>query len=105
MCLPQQAHDIALKDAPADLADHGAQAAQKPDLCPLLPRCPEAEAYARGQKVSEDVIREIGRLAVKAAKARDSWRASKEYREHLIEVLAQRAVTEAIKRAGGKNVE
>lgn len=72
---------------------------------PVPIRCPEAEAYARGQKVSEDVIREIGRLAVKAAKARDSWRASKEYREHLIEVLAQRAVTEAIKRAGGKNVE
>ncbi|MFA7370775.1 MAG: hypothetical protein WCY78_02490 [Sphaerochaetaceae bacterium] len=32
---------------------------------------------------------------------RDSWRASKEFRLHLIQELAARAVTSAIEKAGG----
>ena len=68
---------------------------------PVPIRCPEAEAYAAGREVTWDCIQDIAALAVKPAKARTSWRASKDYREHLIEVLAQRAVAEAVKRAGG----
>jgi xanthine dehydrogenase FAD-binding subunit len=72
---------------------------------PVPIRCLEAEAYARGREVSVACCREIGKLAVKASKARTSWRASKDYREHLIEVLTERAVLEAATRAGARNVE
>ncbi|WP_306600239.1 xanthine dehydrogenase FAD-binding subunit XdhB [Geothrix sp. 21YS21S-2] len=68
---------------------------------PVPIRCFEAEAYAKGKEITLEVVQEIARLAVKPAKARTSWRASKDYREHLIEVLAQRAVAEAVKRGGG----
>lgn len=67
---------------------------------PVPIRCPEAEAWAKGREASLETIREVAALAVKPSRARTSWRASKEYREHLIEVLAMRAVAEAVKRAG-----
>jgi xanthine dehydrogenase FAD-binding subunit len=68
---------------------------------PVPIRCPEAEAYALGRPADAASIREIARLAVQASRARTSWRASKDYREHLIQVLTERAVAEAVKRAGG----
>jgi len=68
---------------------------------PVPLRCQEAEAYAKGREVTLACVQEIARLAVMPSRARTSWRASKDYREHLIEVLAQRAVAEAVKRAGG----
>lgn len=64
-------------------------------------RCAEAEAYAKNKDITENTIKEIGKYALKSSKARDSWRGSKSYREHLIEVLTQRAIKEAIKIAGG----
>jgi xanthine dehydrogenase FAD-binding subunit len=72
---------------------------------PVPIRCVEAEAYARGRQVTQECCQEIGRLAVKASKARTSWRASKDYREHLIAVLTERAVAEAAKRAGDAHAE
>ncbi len=69
-------------------------------------RCYEAENYAKGKDLSTESLAEIGRLAVQSMKARTSWRASREYREHLVEELTQRALTVAIARAGGlKNGE
>ncbi len=68
---------------------------------PVPIRCFEAEAFAKGREVTLECIQEIAALAVKPSRARTSWRASKDYREHLIEVLAQRAVAEAVKRGGG----
>ncbi len=68
-------------------------------------RCGEAESYAINRSVTEETIKNIGQYAIKASKARDSWRGSKAYREHLIEVLTQRAIKEAIKRAGGNGNE
>ncbi|WP_406676757.1 xanthine dehydrogenase FAD-binding subunit XdhB [Moorella sp. ACPs] len=67
-------------------------------------RCPEAEAFARGKTISPETIAEIGKLAVKATQARTSWRASKEYREHLVEELTQRALKAAIVKAGGEAI-
>lgn len=64
-------------------------------------RCSEAEAYAVGRETTAETLREIGKLAVKSSRARDSWRASKAYREHLIEVLVFRALKEAVERSGG----
>jgi xanthine dehydrogenase FAD-binding subunit len=68
-------------------------------------RCSEAEAYARGKNISRETLKEIGKYAVKSSKARDSWRASKAYREHLIEILTFRALKEAVLRGGGVNIE
>jgi xanthine dehydrogenase FAD-binding subunit len=68
---------------------------------PVPIRCQEAELHAAGRPASPELIEEIGRLAVRSSKARDSWRASKAYREHLIEVLTARAVTTAAQRTMG----
>jgi len=67
-------------------------------------RCQEAEDFAKGKVISLETIAEIGKTAVKAAKARTSWRASKEYREHLVEELTQRALKVAIAKAGGGEI-
>ena len=66
-------------------------------------RCTTAEAYAQGKPTGEATIAEIGRMAVESANARTSWRASREYRQHLIEELTQRALKTALARAGGDN--
>lgn len=68
-------------------------------------RCCEAENYAEGREITRETLKEIGKLAVKSSKARDSWRASKVYREHLIEILTFRALKEAVNRCGGVNIE
>jgi xanthine dehydrogenase FAD-binding subunit len=68
---------------------------------PTPMRCIEAEDYARGKRISLETLAEISKLAVKSTKARTSWRASKEYREHLVEELTQRALKIAIVNAGG----
>lgn len=68
-------------------------------------RCSEAEVYAKGRVISEETIKEITHLALKSSKARDSWRASKAYREQLLETLTQRAIKEAIRKAGGDEIE
>lgn len=67
-------------------------------------RCVEAEEFAQGQEISNATLAEIGKLAVKSTKARTSWRASKEYREHLVEELVQRALKIAVVRAGGEEL-
>lgn len=64
-------------------------------------RCKEAEEFAKGKEISVETIKQISKIAVNSSKARTSWRASKEYREHLIEVLSKRALKEAILKAGG----
>jgi xanthine dehydrogenase FAD-binding subunit len=68
-------------------------------------RCLEAEAYAINKPVSKETLEEIGKLALKASKARDSWRGSKAYREHLIEALTARAIKAAILEEGGDLIE
>ena len=50
-------------------------------------RCKEAEDFAIGKPMNQETLGKAGDLAVGCSKARDSWRASREYREHLIVVL------------------
>lgn len=68
---------------------------------PTPVRCNEAEKFAINKEVTKDIIKEIGLLAVKSSKARDSWRGSKEFREHLINNLTQRAIEKSYKELGG----
>jgi len=64
-------------------------------------RCIRAEKFARKKAVTEEVMAEAGRLALAEASPRSSWRASREYREHLIVELTARAMKTAASRAGG----
>lgn len=68
---------------------------------PTPRRCHEAEDYAIGKEVNQETLEGIGERAVLAAQARTSWRASKEYREHLVKTLSQRAIEEALAEVGG----
>ena len=69
---------------------------------PTPSRAPSAEAFAKGKKLSENFIEEFGEKALSDMKPRDSWRASKEFREQLIKEMARRSLVNAIRRAGGK---
>ncbi|ACD51763.1 xanthine dehydrogenase FAD-binding subunit XdhB [Clostridium botulinum] len=65
-------------------------------------RCNEAESYARGIEVTEENIEKIAELAVKSSKSRNSWRASKDFREHLIKELTKRGIKKTIEVEGEK---
>ena len=66
---------------------------------PVPMRAPSAEAAAG--PVSEETIDAAARAVAADIKPRTSWRASAEFRLHLAEELARRALRESIKRAGG----
>ena len=68
---------------------------------PTPVRAKSAESYSIGKKVSEEVLDEIGELCLKDTSARDSWRASKAFREQLIRELLKRAIKNAL--GGGRN--
>jgi xanthine dehydrogenase FAD-binding subunit len=65
-------------------------------------RCETAEKAAVGQPLSAETLKTIGNAVEKDVKPRDSWRASKEFRLHVIRTLTQRVVRQAAERAGGK---
>ena len=65
-------------------------------------RCPGAEDFARGREADSETLLKTGKLALDSAQARDSHRASREYREHLIKELTGRALKTAFIRAGGE---
>ena len=69
---------------------------------PTPSRAPSAEAFAKGKKLSDDFLAEFGEKALSDMSPRDSWRASKEFREQLIKEMARRSLVNAIRRAGGK---
>lgn len=68
-------------------------------------RCIEAENYAKGIEINEENIEAIAKETMKSTKARNSWRASKDFREHLIKVLTVRAIKEIINRGDGEKHE
>ena len=63
---------------------------------PTPVRAVEAEAYARGRKLTDEILDEIGMKCLENASARDSWRASKAFREQLIRELPKRAIKIAL---------
>ncbi len=65
-------------------------------------RAKSAEEFAKGKHFNENLLKEFGEKALSDCNPRDSWRASKVFREHLIVMLAKDALREAIKKAGGK---
>lgn len=68
---------------------------------PTPVRCHETEKAANGQKITPELFRTVGELAVTEVSPRTSWRASKEFRLQLVKELSQRALKQAIVNAGG----
>ena len=69
---------------------------------PVPVRCRMAEAYAMGKKISKNLLNEIAEVVPEDLNPRSSWRASKEFRLHIIKTLASRVIEKAIVKAGGK---
>ena len=69
---------------------------------PVPMRAPSAEAVANGQPISYDLIDRFGLAVLNDINPRDSWRASKAFRQHIAVEMAKRCLLESIKLAGGE---
>jgi len=67
---------------------------------PVPTRVPTAEKAAIGKPANAETAAAIAKLVLNDINPRSSWRAGKEFRLHLAEELAKRAITESLKRAG-----
>jgi len=61
-------------------------------VAPKVIRALQAEAYLEGRAITAETMAEAGRVAVSDAKPISDFRASAEYRRHLIAVLTKRAL-------------
>ena len=68
---------------------------------PIPMRAGTAEALAKGQAVSAETISSFAKAVLEDIHPRDSWRASKAFREHIAVELARRCLTQSILLAGG----
>lgn len=69
---------------------------------PIPMRCPQTETLARGRIFGKELLEEIGESCVSEVNPRTSWRASREYRLHLVKELSKRAFHNAFINAGGE---
>ena len=69
---------------------------------PIPIRAVTAEEQIWGKELSSEQVSAFSKAVLADINPRDSWRASKAFREHISQVLAKRALTEAIHRAGGE---
>ncbi len=67
---------------------------------PVPMRVPTAEQAASGKPANAETAAAVAKLVLNDINPRSSWRASKEFRLHLAEELAKRAIAESLKRAG-----
>ena len=69
---------------------------------PIPMRSPSAEAAANGKPVSAETVEAFGAAVLEDIHPRDSWRASKAFREHIAVELAKRGLAESIRLSGGE---
>ena len=69
---------------------------------PVPMRCPSAEDKANGQPVSYETVEAFALAVLEDINPRDSWRASKAFRQHIAVEMAKRCMIESIKLAGGE---
>ena len=69
---------------------------------PVPMRAPSAETVANGQPISYGLIDRFGLAVLNDINPRDSWRASKAFRQHSAVEMAKRCLLESIKLAGGE---
>lgn len=68
---------------------------------PIPLRAKHAEEMGKGLEINVEAVDKVGDAVLADVTPRDSWRASKAFREHIAKVLCKRALKEAIIRAGG----
>lgn len=68
---------------------------------PIPMRALKAEAFINSKAVTEDNIKAFASAVLEDITPRDSWRASKEFRQHAAVVMAERAIKKSIMMAGG----
>jgi len=68
---------------------------------PVPMRTPSAEAAAKGKPVDMKTAEEFANAILEDINPRDSWRASKAFRQHIAVELAKRCLIESVKRCGG----
>ena len=69
---------------------------------PVPMRAESAEAAANGAPVTREVIERFGLAVLNDIHPRDSWRASKAFRQHIAVEMAKRCLLESIRLAGGE---
>ena len=69
---------------------------------PIPLRAPSAEAAAKNQPVRKETVKAFADAVLQDINPRTSWRATKEFRQHIAVVLANRAITESIRLSGGE---
>ena len=69
---------------------------------PIPMRAPSAEAAAKGKAASKGAVEAFGSAVLEDINPRDSWRASKAFRQHIAVELAKRCLTQSILLAGGE---
>lgn len=69
---------------------------------PVPMRAPSAEAAAKGKALTKENVKTFAETVLEDIRPRDSWRASKAFRQHIAVVLAERALREAVRLAGGE---
>ena len=68
---------------------------------PVPMRAVTAEARAKGKPTTKAEIKAFAQTVLEDINPRDSWRAAKDFRQHIAVALAERALTESIRLAGG----
>lgn len=69
---------------------------------PVPLRAKTAEAFIAGKEITEANIDAFSKEVLNDVHARDSWRAAKDFREHIAVESAKRALREAVRRCGGE---
>lgn len=104
---PRAAMDIAVVGVAAALSLDAAGIITEARLAlgavaPTPMRATAAEALLSGQRLTGELLAEAGHIAAQEARPIDDLRASAEYRRHLVNVLSQRALSQALARAASQ---
>ena len=69
---------------------------------PVPMRAPTAEETANGKPVSMETVDAFAKAVLEDIHPRDSWRASRAFRQHIAVELARHCLIESVKRCGGE---
>ena len=69
---------------------------------PVPLRCASAEAAAQGKPLTEETVETFAHAILDDINPRDSWRASKAFRQHIAVEIAKRCLVKSIELAGGE---
>ena len=69
---------------------------------PVPMRAPTAEETANGKPVTMETVDAFAKAVLEDIHPRDSWRASRAFRQHIAVELARRCLIESVKRCGGE---